>query len=232
MNPKKEATFNKIDKDFLKMSKLTIEQFKILSKILKQPQPEIAEEILKKLEKNEKNINKLDTKLDDHIIKSIVLYKPMASELRHLFAMYKIIQNLERIADRVIKIVRLKQKISDIELYTKVLPKLNKLVNTTSEMLINSINSFSKNDKNDVISVIKTELIFDELNRDLIKTAKKEIELQVDAEKLLLSLADIRAVISSIDRIGDHSKNIAEATLYAIIGKNYMHQQIDEKEFE
>jgi phosphate uptake regulator len=45
-------------------------------------------------------------------------------------------------------------------------------------------------------------------------------------------LADIRAVISSIDRIGDHSKNIAEATLYAIIGKNYMHQQIDEKEFE
>ncbi|MDP3352888.1 MAG: phosphate uptake regulator PhoU [Flavobacteriaceae bacterium] len=230
MNTKKEITQNKIDKEFLKLSTLTIEQFKILSNILKQPQPEIPAEVLKKLEKNEKNINKLDLKLDNHIIKTIVLYKPMASELRRLFAIYRIVQNLERIADRVIKIVGLKQKINDIELYTKIAPKLNIVVKDASNMLKNAVDSFNNNDKTAVISVMKADLVFDNLNRDLMKAAMKEIELEVDTEKLLLSMADLRSIISSLDRIGDHSKNIAEASLYAMIGKNYMHQQIDETE--
>lgn len=230
MNTKKEITLNKINKEFLKLSKLTIEQFKILSKILKEIQPEIPAEVLRKLEKNEKNINKLDLKLDDHIIKTIVLYKPMASELRRLFATYRIVQNLERIADRVIKIIYLKQKINDVELYSKILPRLNLIVKDASNMLINAIDSFNNNNKATVISVMKAELIFDSLNRDLMKAAMKEIELEVDVEKLLLSMSDLRSIISSIDRIGDHSKNIAEASLYAMIGKNYTHQQIDETE--
>jgi len=232
MNTKKDITLNKIDKEFFKLSKLTVEQYKILSKILKQPQSEIPEEVLRKLEKNEKNINKLDIKLDDHIIKTIVLYKPMASELRRLFAIYRIVQNLERIADRVIKIVHLKQKISDVELYTKIAPKLNIVVKDTSDILKSAIDSFNNNDKTAVISVLKAELVFDNLNRDLMKAAMKEIELEVDTEKLLLSMTDLRSILSSLDRIGDHSKNIAEASLYAMIGKNFMHKQIDETELE
>ncbi|MDP2089420.1 MAG: PhoU domain-containing protein [Flavobacteriaceae bacterium] len=228
MTTNKETTFKKINKEFLKLSNLTLEQLEILNKILEQKEPNISAVVLKKLEKNEKNINKLDLKLDDHIIKTIVLYKPMASELRHLFALYRIVQNIERIADRVIKMVHLKQKINDIELYAKITPKLNIVVKQTIAMVNSAIISFKKNDKETAFSILKEELIFDDLNRHLLKTAVKEIERQTDIQTLLLSMADLRSIISSLDRIGDHAKNIAEASLYSLIGKNLMHQQIDE----
>lgn len=156
----------------------------------------------------------------------------MASELRRLFAIYRIVQNLERIADRIIKIVYLKQKISDVELYSKITPKLNVVAKDTYNMLKNAVDSFNNNNKLSAISVLKTELVFDNLNRDIMNIAMQEIKLEVETENLLLSMTDIRSIISSIDRIGDHSKNIAEASLYAMIGKNYSHQQIDESELE
>ncbi|MDO9261533.1 MAG: phosphate uptake regulator PhoU [Flavobacteriaceae bacterium] len=224
----KDATLKKINKEFLKISDLTLEQLEILCKILEQNDPNISTVVLKKLDKNELNINNLDIKLDNHIIKTIVLYQPLASELRHLFALYKIVQNSERIADRVIKIVRLKQKIKDVELYAKIAPKLNIIVLQTIKMVDNAIISFKKNDKELAFTIMKEDIIFDDLNRDLLKTAVNEIEYRSDIQILLLSMTDLRSIISSLDRIGDHAKNIAEATIYSIIGKNYMHQQIDE----
>ncbi len=228
MGTNKEASFKKIDKEFLKISNLTIEQLVILEQILALKEPAISIETIKKLDKNEKDINKLDLKLDEHIIKAIVLYQPLASELRNLFAIYKIVQNLERIADRVIKIVHLKQKIKDVALYFHIIPKLNKVVEQTIAMVTNSINSIKMSDKEVAFLVLREELMFDTLNRDLMKTAIKEIEKQVELESLLLSMTEIRSILSSLDRIGDHSKNIAEASLYSLIGKNYMHQKIDE----
>ena len=227
MNTNKEVTLKKINKEFLKLSNLTLEQLEILSQLLQQKESVISPEILKIIEKNEKNINKLDLKLDDHIIKTIVLYNPLASELRSLFAMYRIVQNLERIADRVIKMVSLKQKIMDVELYTKIIPKLNGLVKQTVSMVQKAVFSFQKNDKNIAVSIMKEELNFHNLNSNLLNTAVKELELQVDVETLLLSITDIRSIISSLDRIGDHAHNIAEATIYSIVGKNFTHQEID-----
>ena len=230
MNTNKEVTLKKINKEFLKLSNLTLEQLEILSQLLQQKESVISPEILKIIEKNEKNINKLDLKLDDHIIKTIVLYNPLASELRSLFAMYRIVQNLERIADRVIKMVSLKQKIMDVELYTKIIPKLNGLVKQTVSMVQKAVFSFQKNDKNIAVSIMKEELNFHNLNSNLLNTAVKELELQVDVETLLLSITDIRSIISSLDRIGDHAHNIAEATIYSIVGKNFTHQEIDKNQ--
>lgn len=230
MNTNKEATLKKINKEFLKLSKLTLEQLEILSQLLQQKESVISPEILKIINNNENNINKLDLKLDDHIIKTIVLYKPMASELRNLFAMYRIVQNLERIADRVIKMVSLKQKIMDVELYAKINTKLNVLVNQSISMVQKALLSFHKKDKNIAVLIMEEELNFHNLNSNLLKTAVKEIDSQVDAETLLLSLTDIRSIISSLDRIGDHAHNIAEASIYSIIGKNITHQEIDKNQ--
>lgn len=228
MTTNKEATLKKINKEFSKISNLTLEQLEILRTVLAHKEHKISKDIVKKIELNEQNINKLDSKLDDHIIKAIVLYKPVASELRHLFAIYRIVQNLERIADRVIKIANLKQKIKDIEMYTLIEPKLNFVFNFSYAMLRKSLDSFKMNNEADAFSIIKDELILDDLNKELVKIAMKEIEQQADIQTLLESITNIRAIISSIDRIVDHAKNIAEASIYSQLGKNYTHQKIDE----
>lgn len=228
MATNKEATLKKINKEFQKLSHLTFEQFEILNQILEQKKPSISSEILKTIDKNEKNINKLDLKLDEHIIKAIVLFNPVASELRHLFALYRIVQNMERIADRIIKIIHLKQKINDVEIYAQVAPKLNYIAKEITLTVFNSVDSFKLSNHEMAFTILKNEIVFEDLNRDLLNTAVKEIENKVNTQTLLMSMTDLRSIISSLDRIGDHAKNIAEASIYAIKGKNYMHQDIDE----
>ena len=67
--------------------------------------------------KNEELIDKMEVKLSDKIVNTIVLQKPVASELRKLMSCYRILINLERIGDRVINVSNFIKKIKTKELY-------------------------------------------------------------------------------------------------------------------
>ncbi len=221
---KKEISFEKITNEFEEFSNLVLKQLDLLSNIF---QTEEKEKLFKVLNDNEKKIDKFENTLDKNIINAIVLYQPMASDLRRLFAIFRMVNNLERIGDLIVKISRYINKLSNCKLYKDSVSVLLNMLELTTEMVSKSLLSFFNNDPGYALWTIKNDDVIDELNHKLLKKAIHNVDNKLSNETLILTLVNLKSIISSLERIGDHSTNIAEASIYAIVGDNIRHRDID-----
>jgi phosphate transport system protein len=95
-------------------------------------------------------------------------------------------------------------------------------------MVQKSILSFTNNDKEYAIWTIKNDDIVDEMNNKLIKKAITKSKLPEETQQLLFSFININSIISNIERIADHATNVAEASIYALEGRDIRHKHDEE----
>ncbi len=224
MTTNKDLAIQKIEKEFEKLSNLILEQLQLLDEIFEKRKTGKQGEIFERLTKNEQKIDKYEVKLDESIIKAIVLYQPMASDLRRLFAIYHMTINLERVGDLVNKIACTFMEINDSNLVDESAQALHNMLKITSKMVNRALLSFINNDQEFASWTIMKDASFDEMNQKLLKKAIKAAGLPKKSQDILNNLFDVRSIIASIERIGDHATNIAEASVYAISGSNIRHQ--------
>ena len=104
MTSNKDLAIQKIEKEFEKLANLVLEQLRLLNEVLNNDGNATKGKFLEKLQHNEELIDKHDVQLDEQIIKVMVLYHPIATDLRRLFAIYHMCINLERVGDRVVHV--------------------------------------------------------------------------------------------------------------------------------
>ena len=227
MTTNKDIAIQKIEKEFEKLSNLILEQLQLLDMLFKTEEEDQREENNQKLEKNEKRIDKYEVQLDDHIIQAIVLFKPVARDLRRLFAIYHMTINLERVGDLVFKINSIYQDTKNAGLQEESKSTIRHMLKITTKMVNKALLSFINNDKEFASWTIHKDMEFDDLNKKVMKKTIKSTGLPKDTQRVLNSLFDVRSIISSMERIGDHATNIAESSIYAISGSNVRHQNPD-----
>ena len=93
----------------------------------------------------------------------------------------------------------------------------------TSKMLTKSIISFINDDKDYAIWAIKNDAVVDEIYSKLMKKSIRKGNMSDETKKRLLDYMDIRSIISNIERIGDHARNICEYVVYLVHGKDVRH---------
>lgn len=219
----RELAIQKIEKDFEKISNLVLEQLQLLEVLLTKEQKEGPEKIIQQLEENEELIDQYEIKLDEHIIRTIVLFQPVAGELRRLFAIYHMTINLERVGDLVLSVTLSYKDLKDAELLAESRKALQQMLKQTSGMVSNSLLSFMNSDQEMAKGTIQRENTFDALNKKLLKKTIKVAGLPKKRQAILNNLLDMRTMFASIERIGDHATNIAESSIYAISGSNIRH---------
>ncbi|PKP34277.1 MAG: hypothetical protein CVU00_07660 [Bacteroidetes bacterium HGW-Bacteroidetes-17] len=227
MNPKKELAIKKIVDDFESLSNLVLLQLNNLEKIIDDFSVENANSKEKTLEKNEAKLDQFEVKISERIINAIVLYQPMASDLRKLFAIYRMTLNLERIGDMVINIIHYMQQINNPALFQKNSVLIKNMLIMSTNMVTKALLSFTNNDKSYAIWTIKNDEVIDELNHKLMKNAIKQDYIDDKMQDLLLNFINLKGIISDIERIADHATNIAEASIYASEGTDIRHRGIE-----
>jgi len=101
MNTKKEQAIQDTISSFQEMANLVLLQLNLMEKVMLSSGENDQKTLLKEIYKNEKEIDRLEVAISDKFINSIVLYQPLASDLRKLVAIYRMTINLERIGDLV-----------------------------------------------------------------------------------------------------------------------------------
>jgi len=221
----RDLAIQKIEKDFELISNLVLEQLQLLEDLLRPDQKEDPAKIYKRLEKNEAKIDKAEKDLDELIIRTIVLYQPVAGDLRRLFAIYHMTLNLERVSDLVITVSCNCRELKDADLLEESRSALQQILKSTSRMVSMALLSFMNNDQDMATRTIRKEHAFDELNKKLLKKAVKVAGLPKKSQDILNNLLDMRIMFASLERIGDHATNIAESSIYSISGSNIRHQE-------
>jgi len=219
----RDLAIQKIEKDFELISNLVLEQLQLLDELFTTDQKKRREELVRILGKNEAKIDQSEIHLDENIIRTIVLYQPMAGDLRRLFAIYHMTINLERVSDLVVAVTGTYMELKDSVLREESASALHQMLKTTSHMVSNALLSYVNSDQEMATKTIQKESAFDELNKKVLKRSIKAAGLPKKSQSILNNLVDMRTMISSIERIGDHATNIAESSIYAISGSNVRH---------
>jgi len=227
MNITKENAIHDIFSHFEEMANLILHQLDLIEGVMSLGETEVPDKIAKQIAENEKKINKLDVKIGEKIINTIVLQKPVASDLRQMMAIYQMIGDLERIGDLVTNIAGALPKIKDEAVFERLSDVISNMLISSVNMVRKSILSFINSDKEYAIWTIKNDSVIDELNHKLIKKTVKKSKLPKETQDMLLSFININSIISNIERIADHATNVAEASIYSLEGTDIRHKQID-----
>jgi len=84
MTLKKDEAIQGILSDFETLSNLVLTQLDLLEYIVTSGDISVPDELLKKINNQEKEIDKKEVKLSEKVVNTIVLYHPVASELRKI----------------------------------------------------------------------------------------------------------------------------------------------------
>jgi phosphate transport system protein len=162
---------------------------------------------------NDNNIDALELAIDEKCVDLIARYQPMAKDLRFITTGMKINAELERISDIAVDIAQRTLEIVDKPLL-KPLDDIPKLAAVAQNMVKASIDSFVNGDielarkvlmsdpeADGLRNVIQKELIEDYMAKDP-STAPRAVQLLLIARFL--------------ERICDHTTNIAEDVIYMV----------------
>jgi phosphate transport system protein len=171
----------------------------------------------------EDQVNQTELEIDDNCITTIALYQPEARDLRLILMIYRINNDLERLADQAVNISESTAHLMDNPVVYE-LPELEQMKSNTLTMLKNSLDALVKEDVALSHQVCSEDNTVDNLNRQIYHHL---VEL-IQANPILTSqYLHLLRLAKNLERIADLSTNIAENTIYLAIGKVVRHRSED-----
>ena len=224
MTLKKDDAINSIMSDFEDFANLVLHQLDLLENFISSGEVSFEKSLKKELFDNENKLDKLEVKISDKIINTITLYQPLASDIRKIFACYRIIISLERVGDMVINILNFIEKIKIPKVYQELAEVISNMLVQSSNMVNKALLAYTNDDRDYAIWTIKNDSVVDELNRKMLKKAIKRSTNTEEDKQLLTSFINLNSMLTTIERIADQATNIAEAAIYSIEGKDIRHK--------
>src|SRR5450759_420549 len=231
MSTKKEQSIHDIMSSFNDMADLVLAQLSLIEKLMTESDKAGQEELKIKIERNEKEIDQFEISVSDKFINAIVLYQPVASDLRRLVAVSRMTINLERIGDLVMNIAYTIETLRDTPEYKAMSEVILNMLLSGKMMVEKSLLSFVNSDTDYAIWTIKNDSVVDEMNKKLLINSISKAKVSKKTKEMLMSYADLKNMITNIERIADHATNIAEATIYSLQGTDVRHSGIDKDSY-
>lgn len=215
-----DAELNSISTHVLEMGGLVESQLHQAIYALGNMSLETAAQVLE----NEARINQMEVAIDHEIISTIGRRQPTARDLRFLMAISRTTQNLERAGDEVARIARMVKSI--IENGTpRNLPisELRLAADLATALLRRSLDSFARLDTQMAVSIIKAD---DDIDREYNGFLRKLITYMMEDARTISPSLDLLFLAKSIERVGDHAKNIAEQIIFIVKGEDVRHSPV------
>lgn len=177
------------------------------------------EELAQQVLKNEARINQLEIEIDDMAISLLALQHPLAQDLRLVTAAIKINNDLERMGDLSVSIAQ--SAIALIrEPMIRPLIDIPHIAGLAQSMVRKALDAFVNRDAELARSVLASDDAVDNMRtasyHELISFMEKNPAHIPQALNLL-------TVVRNLERIADHSTNIAEDVLFLVKGIDVRH---------
>ncbi|MES2552769.1 MAG: phosphate signaling complex protein PhoU [Pseudomonadota bacterium] len=179
---------------------------------------------------NDHRVNALEVQVDEDCSHIIARRQPAAGDLRMIMMVVKTITDLERIGDEATKIARVALKVCESDrMYTPRFNEIKTMVALVREMLRTALDAFARLDVTKTVEVARQDELVDEQFRACMRQL---ITFMLEDPRTISMSLEVLFVAKAIERIGDHSKNIAEYVVYMVKGKDVRHITVDEMERE
>jgi phosphate transport system protein len=160
-------------------------------------------------------IDELEHEINNKAIILIAKESPVARDLRKIIVALKISSEVERIADNAVNIAKSTLQIGK-EKHIKEIIDIPKMMNIALEMLSDSITAFLTEDVELAKSCAEKDDKVDEMYGELVHELMGYVQQNPMQMNQIVQLA---FVCRYMERVADHSTNIAEHVIYLVTGK-------------
>jgi len=168
---------------------------------------------------DERQINQMQVESDLRCNQIIAKRQPIAIDLREIIGVIHGVNDLERIGDEAKKIALKAQQFVDGNLPIPFDPILQ-MTEIVADMLRSAIDGFLRQDEAAAERLIQRDIEVDALRDQLISTLMQR--MSEDPTRVSESLSLV-FVVQSLERVGDHAKNIAEYITHVVSGVDSRH---------
>jgi phosphate transport system protein len=177
--------------------------------------PSLAEEVIAR----DDTIDQLELEIDTLCYQILALEQPVASDLRFIATALKIVRDLERIGDTAVNIAeRARELIQEPEL--KKLVALPIMADAAQRILKESLDAFVNSDAELAEKVVvedeEVDDMYEQIFRELLTYMMEDTRNISRALKLIF-------IAKHLERVGDHSANIAEMVVFMVRGQDIRH---------
>ncbi|HUX53641.1 MAG TPA: phosphate signaling complex protein PhoU [Williamwhitmania sp.] len=214
-----EAELLHLKKDMIEMWDTVINQVQKAKAVVESGNKDLINEMAT----GEKLIDAFELKVDMDCENFLALFSPVANDLRLVLAILKINYNLERIGDfawSTAKVIREMDNPTSSESLEKT--NLILMLDTAIWMLKTAMEAFETDDNNLASTIFEKDKILDDNNKNANTLIADLIKLHPEN---ITDFLGMLTIIKKLERIGDHTKNIAEEIIFYIEAKVIRHNR-------
>jgi phosphate transport system protein len=177
----------------------------------------------------DERVNRHEVELDEACTQIIARRQPTASDLRMVMTVIKTITDLERIGDEAKKIAKMAKQIHGSDFHTAPAIEFRHVSGIVVSMLRQALDAFARLDVVAAGQVVRTD---QEVDVEFKSAMRQLITYMMEDPRTISRSLDMVFIAKAIERIGDHSKNIAEYVVYMVKGRDVRHIGLAEIERE
>ena len=174
-------------------------------------------------------VNRHEVELDEACNNVIARRQPAAVDLRMIMTVVKTITDLERIGDEAKKIAKMSRRLHDDEAGFAPHIELRHVADVAVGMLKKALDAFARIDLTASAQVVRQDK---EVDAEFKGIMRQLITYMIEDPRTISHAIDMMFVAKSVERIGDHAKNIAEYVVYMVKGRDVRHTSLEEVERE
>jgi phosphate transport system protein len=184
-------------------------------KALTERRPSLADEVIVR----DDTLDQLEVEIDTLCYEILALEQPVASDLRFIATALKIVRDIERIGDTAVNIAeRGRELIQEPEL--KKLLALPIMADAAQRILKESLDAFVNSDAELAEKVISDDQAVDDMYEQIFREL---LTYMIEDTRNISRALKLIFIAKHLERVGDHSANIAEMVVFMVRGQDIRH---------
>lgn len=218
MNGHFQKELEKIKKLVLSLGTLVEERVQMANKAIETLDGVLARQIIKK----DPEIDQMEVDVEEECLKALALYQPVAVDLRFLIAVIKINNDLERIGDQAVNVA---ERVEFLAGQKKEAYRFDytTMVDKAQEMLEKSLDALVNMDLDLAFQVLIMDDEVDDIKREAYDKIK---DAMIQHPEDVGYLINMLLISRHLERLADHTTNIAEEVVYMIEGDIVRHHSL------
>ncbi|HED23942.1 MAG TPA: phosphate signaling complex protein PhoU [Firmicutes bacterium] len=193
------------------MGSLVEEAIALAIESLKKQDPDLALAVIE----GDDRIDDLEQEIEEKCLEVIATQQPMARDLRRVATLFKMINDLERMADYATSIAKITRRIGHQPLI-KPLVDIPRMAFLSQKMVKQSLDAYVREDVDLALAVGTDD---DEVDHLFGQIFRELLTIMMENPKTITQATHLLFVGRWLERIGDHATNIAEEVIFLVTGE-------------
>lgn len=181
----------------------------------------VAEEV----KRGDQLVNALESAIDEECTIILARRQPTASDLRMVLSISKALSDLERMGDEATKVADAAMKLGELGGLPRSVLEIRHIGDHVLTMVRNALDAFARFDSEMALKVAEEDSAVD---MEYGTAMRSLVTYMMEDPRSISSVLQVLWALRSLERVGDHARNIAEHVIYLVKGADVRHADIEE----